>query len=110
MKLKVKPISRKGRANNKMSQHDYNARIKRLEKKVSELTSIVEAAGLLDRFVPLSQAARQLKCNTWVIRQRIRNDGKVALGIHYQMNGNRYLINVVEWQALINSDAKAKHR
>jgi hypothetical protein len=94
------------------SQYDHDGRIKRLENKVSQLTAIVEAAGLLDSFIPLSQAAKHLKCNPWVIRDRIKNDGKIAHGIHYQMNGNRYLINVQEFKHVISADAeaKAKHR
>jgi hypothetical protein len=93
-----------------MAQYDHENRIKRLEKTVNQLTSIVKAAGLFDDFVPLSQAAKLLKCQTWVIRQRIKNDTTVKLGTHYQLNGNRYLINVLEWQELIAADVKAKHR
>lgn len=91
-----------------MSKYNHDQRIKRLEQKVIQLTSILEATGLLDKFVPLSQAARMLNVGTWVIRQRIKNDRMVILGIHYKLNGNRYLINVEQWQALITADAKAK--
>ncbi|MEM8829502.1 MAG: hypothetical protein AAGE96_09110 [Cyanobacteria bacterium P01_G01_bin.19] len=92
------------------SEYDHNQRIKRLEQQVNELSSIVEAAGLCDKFVPLSKAARQINCNTWVIRQRIKTDDNVTLGIHYQMNGNRYLINVKAWKELIAADVKAKRQ
>jgi hypothetical protein len=43
-----------------MAQYDHENRIKRLEKTVNQLTSIVKAAGLFDDFVPLSQAAKLL--------------------------------------------------
>lgn len=87
------------------SQYDHDGRIKRLENKVNQLTNIVEAAGLLNSFVPLSQAAKQLNCNPWVIRDRLKKDCSVILGIHYKLNGNRYLISVDEWQKLIDKDA-----
>jgi hypothetical protein len=93
-----------------MAQYDHEGRIKRLEKTVNQLTSIVKAAGLFDDFVPLSQAAKLLSCQTWVIRQRIKTDASVKLDIHYRLNGNRYLINVTEWQNLIHADVKAKRQ
>ena len=84
-----------------MAEYDHENRIKKLEKTVDKLTDIVKAAGLFDDFLPLSQAAKVLKCQTWVIRQRIKSDSRVKLGTHYQLNGNRYLINVSVWKSLI---------
>jgi hypothetical protein len=71
---------------------NHESRIKQLEKAVNNLKSIIKSAGLMDEFVPLSQAAMQFKCNLWVIRARIKSDRTIELGKHYQMNGNRYLI------------------
>ncbi len=88
--------------------YDHESRIKRLEKTVDQLTGIVKAAGLFDDFLPLSQAAKVLQCQTWVIRQRIKRDRNVKLGTHYQLNGNRYLINVLAYKTLIAADAKSK--
>ncbi len=93
------------------NKYDHEGRLSRLENRVEQLQGIIKAAGLLDDFIPLSQAAKQLNCNPWVIRQRIKSGDKaIKLGTHYQMNGNRYLINVEKWQQLIVSDVKAKHQ
>jgi hypothetical protein len=93
-----------------MAEYDHENRIKKLEKTVDKLTDIVKAAGLFDDFLPLSQAAKLLNQKTWVIRERIRNDSRAKLGTHYQLNGNRYLINVSAWKSLIAADVKAKRQ
>jgi len=93
-----------------MAKYNHESRLNQLEKEVNELQNLLKSAGLLDEFTPLSQAARQLGCATWVIRQRIKSDNNIELDKHYRMNGNRYLINVEQWRKLIVSDVKAKHQ
>ncbi len=73
---------------------NHERRIKQLEKELEEVKKILKSSGLLDEFVKLSQASRQLNINAWVIRERIKNDDAVILGKHYQLNGSRYLVNV----------------
>lgn len=96
-----------------MSEYNHESRIKRLERIVSSLELAIKSlksAKPLNDFIPLSQAAEQLNCNAWVIRDRIKSDSKVQLGKHYQMNGNRYLINVAEYQDLVSADLRAKRQ
>lgn len=87
---------------------NHEKRIASLEKQVKQLKEIIDRAGLNEEFIPLAQAARQLKVNPWVIRDRIKADENVELGEHFKMNGSRYLINVSEWKKLIASDVRAK--
>ena len=87
---------------------NHESRIKKLEKEVIWLKQVLVSSGLLDEFIPLSQASTRLKVNPWVIKDRIRNDSRVELGKHYCRNGNRYLVNVEQWQNLIAADEQAK--
>lgn len=89
---------------------NHEDRIKRLEKELESLKGILSSCGLLDKFVPLSLASKQLNLKTWVIRKRIKTDKGVKFGKHYRLNGNRYLINVDQWRKLIAADEQAMRR
>ena len=87
---------------------NHEQRINQLEKQVERLIEVINSAGLTQEFVPLTQAAKQLHINPWVIRARLKRDETLEVGKHYQLNGRCYLINVKQWQKLIVSDARAK--
>lgn len=89
---------------------NHERRLARLEKQMSEMIDLLKASGLLNDFVKLSQASKELNISPWVIRDRIKNDPDVILGKHYQMNGSHYLVSVDRWRKLIASDVAAKHR
>ena len=89
---------------------NHEQRIKKLEKEIQNLKSIMSALGLLDQFVPLSQAAKQLNIENWVIRRRIRNDQSLVHGKHYIKNGTYYKVNVDEYRKIIDADVKAMHQ
>ena len=89
---------------------NHEQRIKKLEKEIQNLKSIMSASGLLDKFVPLSQAAKQLNIENWVIRRRIRNNPNLIHGKHYIKNGTHYKINVEEYRKFMAADAKAMHQ
>lgn len=89
---------------------NHEKRIAKLERELSEIKSLLNSSGLFDEFVKLSSAAPQLNINSWVIRDRIKNDPDVILGKHYQMNGSHYLVNVKEWRKLIAADVVVKKK
>ncbi len=89
---------------------NHESRIKQLEKELGEVKQLLNSFGLSDKFIPLSQAAKRLDENPWVIKNRIKSDRSVELGKHYKMNGNRYLVKVSEWEKLRAADEKAKHQ
>ena len=89
---------------------NHERRLARLEQQMSETLDLLKASGLLNDFVKLSQASKELNINPWVIRDRIKNDPDLILGQHYQMNGSNYLVSVKRWREVIASDLKAKRR
>jgi hypothetical protein len=87
---------------------NHEQRIKNLEKQITKLQKIIEAAGLNQEYLPISQAAKYFGVNPWVIRDRIKNDCSLQVNKHFRLNGSRYLINIRQWQKLIENDLQIK--
>lgn len=87
---------------------NHENRIKSLEKEVEILKQTIKAYGFLDKFIPLSVASKKLQVNPWVIRGQIKKNPLLKLGVHYKLNGNRYLINVRQWENLIAESSKLR--
>lgn len=86
---------------------NHEQRIKKLEKEITELKTIIKSLGLNKKFIPLSQAANVLKVSHSVLRNKIKKDSRMIAGKHFQKNGYHYLIDVKEYQKLIDSDVAA---
>lgn len=80
---------------------NHEVRITQLEKRLEQLENRLEAHGLLDDWIPVSKSKEIIGESHWVIKNRIKNDPTVKLGKHYRKNGNRYEININQWQKLI---------
>ena len=89
---------------------NHEQRIKKLEKEVADLKSVIQAFGLNQKFVSLSVAAKILNVSHCVLRNKIKTDRRLIHGKHFQKNGYHYLINVKEYQKLIDSDVAAMRR
>ena len=89
---------------------NHEQRIKKLEKEVQNLKDILTTSGILDKFVNLPMAAKQLNIGEWTIRRRIKNDTNLVHGKHYIKNGTYYKINVEQYRKLMAADAKAMHQ
>ncbi len=79
---------------------NHEARIAQLEKQLTQLQQRLEAQGLLDDWIPIAKSKEAIGMSQWVIKSKIKNDPTIKLGKHYRMNGNRYEINVNQWQQL----------
>ena len=89
---------------------NHEQRIKKLEKEVEDLKTFIKGLGLDKKFVPLSVAADILNVSHCVLRNKIKTDRRLIHGQHFQKNGYHYLINVKEYQKLIDSDVAAMRR
>ena len=89
---------------------NHEQRINKLEKQLDRVMDILKSSGLLDKFVRLPLAAKQLHIEEWSLRRRIRNDSNLIYGKHYIKNGTYYKVNVEEFRKFMATDAKATHQ
>ena len=89
---------------------NHEQRIKKLEQEIEELKAYIKSLGFDQQFIPLSQAAVILKVSHSILRDKIKKDNRMIFGKHFQMKGSHYLINVKEYQKLIESDVAAMRR
>lgn len=81
-----------------------NPDIEQLTRRIETLEAIIRNYGLMQEFQPLKLAAVALKQSEAKLRKAVtaarlnpRNHW-AKVGVHFNFNGNRILINVVAWE------------
>jgi hypothetical protein len=81
-----------------------NLEIEQLTRRVETLETIIRNYGLMQEFQPLKLAAVALKQSEAKLRKAVNaarlnpRSHQAKIGVHFNFNGNRILINVVAWE------------